>query len=195
MQLGNLRMQLGAIRARAFAPRELLLRTEGRVRYITLSPKLQMATAGSILLVAGWFGYSSITYVVHQNRLSAKDQEIIQTKGAYADLLGEVAQYYQNFNELTHSLTAAESLLRGMAQPAQDQTEAARIAAHSPMGVPTAGSLKPDRLRQKLLTLQQGLRGMVDRNKVLSTDIASLQEQLRKAEDEKLQINQALNEK
>lgn len=187
-------MRLLAVKARAFAPREILLRTEGRVRYVTLSSRFQIATASALLLAGGWFAFSSITYVVNQHRLSAKDREIVQTKGAYADLLGEVAQYYENFNELTHSLTAAESLLRGMAQPPPDQNEAARVAAHSPMGVPSV-PLKPDRLRQKLLNLQENLRGMVDRNRVLSTDIASLQEQLRKAEDEKLQINQALNEK
>lgn len=191
--MGNLRMQLAAYSARVFQPREILLRAEGRVRYFTLTPRLQMGAASAVFLTACWFAYSSIEYVVSGHRLTAKDEEIVRTKDAYADLLGEVAQYYQNFNELTHSLTEAESLLRGLAE-----TEPEPVTPTVPAIVTNRGTAAPLPilpLRANLLNSHSELRGMVDRNKVLALEIADIQSQLRAAEEQKEEVNEALNTK
>jgi len=193
MEMGSLRVQLAAYTARAFQPREILLRAEGRVRYFTLTPQLQMSAAGVVFLAACWFAYSSIQYVVSGHRLSAKDQEIVRTKDAYADLLGEVAQYYQNFNELTASLTEAESLLRGLTQPETAAPAPPPVAVVTNRGA--AAPLPQSVVTQTLIESHSDLRGMVDRNKVLAFDIANLQEQLRQAEDHKARVNQELNSK
>lgn len=192
--MGTVGQRLVALKQRLFVPHEILLRTDGRVRYFTVTPRLQMAACGVAFLGFSWFLYSSVQYVANERRLTAQSLEIVHTRDAYASLLGEVAQYYEHFTALTQSLTAAEQLLLDLtrsdaaALPAVPETPSLRLPL-----LPESDRLTPEEMRRHLRSFGSDLERIVDRNQSLTQGIAALQEQLRAAEAEKQQANERLS--
>jgi murein DD-endopeptidase MepM/ murein hydrolase activator NlpD len=144
-----------ALGERLFPPRDLILRTNHRVKYVTLSPRLQAATAGALLLAAAWFTFTTAETMLTNYRLSRLDAEREQAKSAYVALLGELANYYQQFGALTKSMQQNQKVMLGMFS--QD------------------GSAP---LRDKAKAFESGLRDMASLNQTLTGDIADLKDRL-----------------
>src|SRR3990170_3570445 len=65
MAMHTFRPRLTTTLARLFMPREVLVRTNGRIRYVTLSQRSQMAGAGLLLVLIGWLTIGSPGFAVH----------------------------------------------------------------------------------------------------------------------------------
>jgi predicted nucleic acid-binding Zn-ribbon protein len=144
-----------AVTERIFPPRDLILRTHHRVKYVTLSPRLQAMTAGAMLLAGAWFAFTTAETMLTNYRLSRLDAEREQAKTAYVALLGELATYYQQFGTLTKSMQQNQKVMLGMLS--QD------------------GSAP---LRDKAKAFESGLRDMANLNRTLTGDISDLKERL-----------------
>src|SRR5207237_670656 len=73
MAIAGVRGRLRAVKERLFAPRDLIMRTEGRVKYVTLTPRLQMISASVLLVALSWFAFSSVQTMLAEYRLSRLD--------------------------------------------------------------------------------------------------------------------------
>jgi murein DD-endopeptidase MepM/ murein hydrolase activator NlpD len=154
-----MRSRLQAVIGRLFAPRDLIMRTEGRVKYVTLTPRFQMITAGVMMVAVCWFAFSSVQTMLTDYRLSRLDAERDQAKTAYLQLLTQLADYYEQFSSLTKNMQQNEKVMLGMLS--QD------------------GSAP---LRDKAVAFESGLRNMADLNKTLTGDIAELKDRLGSSE-------------
>lgn len=92
---------------RRFPDRELIVRANGQVAYIQLSHRRQMLWIGLGLIVTAWLTYSSVSYVIFDRRLAAKNIEIAQAVTAY--------------NDLQHNLTDAERKYVGVRRDLDDK--------------------------------------------------------------------------
>ena len=70
---------------RWFPPRQVYLKGRGDIRYFTLSPTLQKSLAASLIVVAGWVGYSSFYTVFQDEIIQGKDVEIAAIKSESAE--------------------------------------------------------------------------------------------------------------
>ncbi len=90
MATDGFRTRLTAVLARLFAPREILIRVDGRVRYIPLSRRSQMAAAWLLLVLAGWLTIGSLGFAIQDHRLAGAEEALRQAEAAYDNLVAGV---------------------------------------------------------------------------------------------------------
>ena len=96
--------------------RQVVLRTDGRVSFVTLSHRLQLSAIGVLFLFGSWTAYSSINYLLHDEILESKNGEIASARLAYRSLLMEVATYQKKFTSITRDLEENHSMMLGLVQ-------------------------------------------------------------------------------
>lgn len=200
MRIEQIRTQLSTAMTRWFTPREVLIRTDGRVKYLVLSKNRQMAVTGmagvlavSVLsLGAGW-GISDY-------RLQLRNDEVETARAAYVELLAEVSQYYDEFSALARSMEANETTLLGLVKDrTSDSVDVGAIEAQLARSqlVRAEGLAGSAGLKEKLRLFETDLRNVVSRNDQLAANIALLQEQLSAAEADKratIELRERLDE-
>ncbi len=187
--MGNFKVKLAGVVARAFMPREFLIRSDGKIKYITVSTRTQLlATAGAAALV-GWIAYSSVSLLVSTYALSGKDSEIRATKTAYANLLQEVEKSYEQFRQIARNLEDQQSYLTSL-KPDPALGEGAsyeqRLAAWQAAQEKVAQG--QELLQQKVKLVEADLRGVAAHNQTLTETLVALQEKLRQTESEKMRV-------
>ena len=96
---------------RLFPERQLHIRTEGRVSYYRLSKGSQFALVVMLALLGGWGTFSTVSYVLHDAVLGAKEIQLATAHVAYRSLLDEVAKYQKRFNSITQDLEENHGLM------------------------------------------------------------------------------------
>ena len=97
--------------ARIFPNREIMLRTDARVWFFRISGRVQMGVVAGAALFAAWASYASVSYVVHDGIIAAKDNEILNVRLSYRSLLNEVSDYQSKFTTLTKELEENHGLM------------------------------------------------------------------------------------
>jgi len=77
-----------------FPDRELIVRANGQVAYVQLSHRRQLLWIGLGLILTVWLAYASVSYVIFDRRLAAKNVEVDKA--------------VSNYKNLKHNLTDAE---------------------------------------------------------------------------------------
>ena len=103
-RVGMLRRQFVDVLDRAFVPRELFLRADGRVRYVKVSRRQQMAAAAIVTGFAGWTLASTASLVVGGFVLSHQSSQRHEADAAYAQLRAQVAASRARFAEMATAL-------------------------------------------------------------------------------------------
>lgn len=169
---------------RFFPERQLHLRTEGRVTYVRVRQSTQIAIVVALALIGGWTTFSSISYVIHDKVVSAKDSDLAKARVAYRALLSEVAKYQKRFNTITRDLEDNHSLMlsvveqnaalqqslksvEGQLREAED--ERARVVAAR------------EDLNKQLAELEGKMHGISDRNFTLRDSLSSTEADLQAA--------------
>ena len=96
---------------RLFPERQLHIRTEGRVSYYRLSKGSQIALVAVLGLIGGWGTFSSVSFVLHDAVLGAKQSQLATAHVAYRSLLDEVRKYQKRFNSITRDLEENHGLM------------------------------------------------------------------------------------
>ena len=96
--------RLKAWLARHIVSRQIFIRTDGRVRFFTVTRRLQYAGLAVVGALAVTFLAVGLALVVQEHRIAARDGEILKQKAAYDDLLGEVGEYSRAFSRITQNL-------------------------------------------------------------------------------------------
>jgi murein DD-endopeptidase MepM/ murein hydrolase activator NlpD len=164
--LERITSKLNLLMARVFIPREILVRADGRVTYITLSARLQKSTGLVACALAVWLMASSTSLLVSSYFLQKKDSEVTIARLAYQELLEDVAASYDQFEVLTGDLDDDARGLLGLSGDA--------VSEDGPR--PT-----PDEMRRKLALFQSDLKMIAAYNASLLGRIEELESSLNEA--------------
>jgi murein DD-endopeptidase MepM/ murein hydrolase activator NlpD len=147
---------------RWFPPRELILRTDGRVSYLAISSRHQKLLAGMLLGFALWGAFATTNMIINGRQLAAKRGELDRAQLAYVDLLSEVSKSYDQL------LAYARGVNGGAPGDPAKSTAMAAAAGHEQ----DAG------LRDKLRLFAEDLQSVASHNDQLTKTVTSLQDEL-----------------
>lgn len=179
---------------RLFPERQVHLRTKGRVSYVRLSKRAQMAMSALLLAALGWTAFVTVSYVRHDAVMAAKDNEIAKSRSAYRGLLGEVAEYQRKFTNLTNDLEDSHSLMLGLVEKnASLQQSLSSVAKQLTLTQSEREEIvnARERLKDKLADIEEKMRQMASKNFSLSDNLQTVEADLQTALSER---NQALFE-
>ena len=108
---GNLTHRWARAIMRFFPDREIMLRTDGRVRHVKISKTLQLSSFGAVLVLAGWAIFASFSFFIHDEIVVSKNKEILEARMVYRSLLSEVSDYQSKFSNLTSELGKNHGLM------------------------------------------------------------------------------------
>ena len=91
--------------------RQIFIRTDGRVRFFTLSKHLQLAGLAGAAVVGLIFFSAGLALVVQDHLIGSRDQEILQQEAEYDDLLNEVGEYHRQFSRIARNLEGNQATL------------------------------------------------------------------------------------
>ncbi len=165
---------------RWFPPRELILRTDGRVSYLAISSRQQKVTAAILLGFALWGGYATTNMVISGRQLEAKRGELDRAQVAYVDLLNEVTHSYdqllgfaKNIGADQNAAIANNSLANNGTLPDLSQSQRQQTA-----------------LREKLRLFELDLQSVATNNKQLADTVTRLRDELQLAKSQNTNLNQ-----
>jgi murein DD-endopeptidase MepM/ murein hydrolase activator NlpD len=167
-------------------PRELILRTDGRVSYLAITSRQQKTAIAILFGFVLWGGYATTSMVVNGRLLEAKRTELDRAQVAYVDLLNEVAHSYDQFLGFAHNLSSDQKNL--LAQGGNPATGT---------GLSTTDQAKLQfAAREKLRVFELDLQTVANNNKQLTDTVNRLHDelQLAKAQNSNLtQTREAVN--
>jgi len=121
--LEDVKMTVGEYLDRIFIEREFLLRSDGRVRYLRVTQRLQFLAVGIGFVCLAWLAYASIGVVFHNYVVASKDAEIDRQRLAYFGLLSEVTEYHEQFTKITRNLEDNQTYLLSLLNRGDQQSE------------------------------------------------------------------------
>ena len=96
---------------RFFPDRELMLRTDGKIRFVKVSKTLQIFVFVVVVALSGWAIFTSFSFFVHNEVVALKNREILDARMVYRSLLSEVSEYQDKFSSLTQELGKNHGLM------------------------------------------------------------------------------------
>lgn len=171
---------------RWFAPREIIIRTSGRIQFICLSTRSQLIAA-TILggVVLGALG-ASINLAIEQLHIYSRDIAVRQAESAYNELLTAFGDYVARAGD---TIAAADAEVAALAarnvrtpdEPARSAGPAEMIANIADRG---DAALKAA-LRGRLTAFEHDLRQVSERNKSLVAELSDVKRELQQVEVER----------
>lgn len=175
----DLRAKVGEGVRRWFAPREIIIRTSGRIQFICLSTRAQLIAA-TVLggVVMGALG-ASINLAIEQLQQYSRDIAVRQAESAYDDLLTAFGDYVERAGDSIASADAGLAALVAGSDPAGTGTQPdavlAKIGGSGEDAVRSA-------LRDRLAAFETDLRSVSERNKLLVGQLAELKREMQKVQ-------------
>jgi murein DD-endopeptidase MepM/ murein hydrolase activator NlpD len=96
---------------RLFPERQLMLRSDGSVSFVTFSKRLQLSAVAVALAFVGWSAFASVSYVFHGQFMDSKDNQVANARLAYRSLLSQVTSYQRKFSSITNDLESNHSMM------------------------------------------------------------------------------------
>lgn len=182
------------IAERVFRERELLLRSNGRVRFLRLTRRLQIAIACVVWAVFLWGASATIVSLIEYDALAEADASLRDARVAHEDLLEEIAIYQRKVSEVTGKLKRNQAeLVRRFADA--DSTVGSDLFDYSGdnrgSGRLAATTESRDAMRQHLHKLDEELREMTELDDVLAASLNSIQRDLVAAVAERRKVYHA----
>ena len=187
-------VRLRRLGLRLFPERQIVLRTEGRVSFVTLSHRLQLGVVGVLFLFGSWTAYTSVSYGLHDKILKSKDGEIASARLAYRSLLMEVATYQQKFTSITRDLEENHSMMLGLVQQntgLQQNLKVVSAQLQSTEQEREGVRMAREDLRNQLSEVEQKLLAINSHNYVLKDNLSTVEGDLQQVLGER---NEALFE-
>jgi murein DD-endopeptidase MepM/ murein hydrolase activator NlpD len=168
----------------AFAPRELIVRNDGRVRYLRLSTRLQVTVVsafGALVIAAA---STSIGMIVQQFALHSQTQATRKADDAYTNLLTEVTGSFDQFTSRADAIQGDEASLLGLTR--DESVARQRLGYDTTAHFWQAWTQNPSEreslretlraaLQQKLTSFDGDLKRIAERNQYLSTQFIDIQ--------------------
>jgi murein DD-endopeptidase MepM/ murein hydrolase activator NlpD len=186
----------------AFAPRELIVRNDGRVRYLRLSTRMQVTVAGAMGALVIAAAGTSIGMVVQQFSLHREVQATRKADDAYTNLLTEVTGYFDQFTGRADAIQGDEASLLGLTP--DESTARQRLGDDTTAHFWQAWTANPGErealretlraaLQQKLTSFDGDLKRIAERNHYLAGQFADVQAQARQLDTQRATVTAERN--
>lgn len=100
-----------------FPARQIIVRSEDSVRFVSLSHGVQLAILLMVTALAGWGGYATHAFFAKDRILAAKNERITEALVAYRELLDQYADSQARFASAARNLEQNHSYLLGIVEP------------------------------------------------------------------------------
>ncbi|MCI4662976.1 MAG: DUF5930 domain-containing protein [Neomegalonema sp.] len=109
----GLKDRIGAAYHRLFPTREVYVRSEGHVRYVTLTPRIQVIAAITTITLIAWATTFTILSYLSDTEIATRDQEMVDVKRAYEARVGKLLERYRRLeSELEESELRFDKVMR-----------------------------------------------------------------------------------
>ncbi|UCH73154.1 MAG: peptidoglycan DD-metalloendopeptidase family protein [Rhodospirillales bacterium] len=164
--------------ARIFRERELLIRSDGEVKFLRFGPRFQMAVAA--ILVGGtiWAATALPVAVMQRLTISTNESQIFEAKLAYEDLLEEIIEYRDTVDEVTAELRASKAELEAQLAQAGEFERQLAEAGDAQSGPRNAVAQSRRALQQHLDKVNGALTGVTNDGEELESMIAKIRADL-----------------
>ena len=163
--------------ARRFPDRELILRTDVKMWFLKISHKTQLTALGLIILLSGWGIFSSFSYFINDKIIEAKDNEILNTRLVYRNLLSEISNYQGKFAALTQELEKNHGLMLNLVEKnatLQQNLMSAESKLMSSKQQRDEIAAAKDDLKFRLSSIEKSMRNLNTRNFELKGNLSSV---------------------
>ena len=164
-----------------YPERQLLLRVDGKVRFVTLSRPVQLMTSLVAVLMAGWVGVTSVGYFLYEDILQRRGEELGRTQSAYDNLLSEVALDRERFDTVSHSLAAAHDQILNLVEQnrnLQNNFSSMRLEFRVAQAERTHVAAQRDMVTKEAARLETELEQALGRNAELKSGLRALEVRL-----------------
>lgn len=151
--------RIRAVLKRAFPERQLIFRTDGRVRLMTLSTATQSVAVVVGLCLLGWAGVSVLGESEFERALVSKDRKIAAVTTAYDKLKSELGESETRFRSVARTLEAKHAYL--MALLDRRGGTGGSLRAHPGEGTSDDPSLKRIETSRRAMLAQLGALEML----------------------------------
>lgn len=183
---------LGPVRAwldKTFVDREVILRSQDRIKYLRISGRVQRYAAGVSAVAGVWLLYATLAFFLSGYMVKAKDAEIAEHRLAYFDLLSEVSEYQGHFARITRNLQSNQDFLLGLLNSGDGGELAGNLKSSDSEYARVA--VARDSLRERLKAFEGELQDIALRNSDLHQKVATLQNALQWTEQERKAVTAA----
>ena len=192
VELGNLASKkLLQHLAYAFRRREIILRSDGKVRYFAINPWMSISGLSVAVLSVIWMAYSSFDYINLSSQIASKNQAIWSAQNSYRQLLDQVAEYTKSIDGITKELNETQTQLLGHFYKENNSVKVANDdkATQQTKGAPIR-KWEQDKiiLGKQFEVIGQELRRMTGKNNALESHIGNLRGNLETIEAEKAEM-------
>jgi murein DD-endopeptidase MepM/ murein hydrolase activator NlpD len=182
-----------------FTTRDVILRSDGRIRYLRLTTRTQIVTVAALTVM----GFSAITasigMSVQQLLIRGHDIEVRDADDAYTRLLTEVTGYFDQFSKSASAAVSDETYLLGLSD--DESAARRRLAGGTPDDFWTMTAASPQEqqvlreklrlaLRDKLASFDTDLQRIAARNQSLSKQLVDVQQKNAALTDERDSISE-----
>lgn len=130
--------KVDAWRLRVYPERQLFLRSEGRVRFLTISSPVQIFLSLSALAMLGWASVASVHFFTRDLVLEAKQEEISAISENYQTLAVDFSALEAEIERRADRLEERQKFLEGLVGPnfseASDQLNPASVEVPESVG-------------------------------------------------------------
>jgi murein DD-endopeptidase MepM/ murein hydrolase activator NlpD len=182
-EMKDLKARIGDLIRRWFAPREIIIRTSGRIQFICLSTRAQLIAATVLSgVVLGALG-ASINLAIEQLHQYSRDIAVRQAESAYNELLTAFGDYVERAGDSIAAADAEVAALAARTDPAAGVLPAPSVPDSMLAGLGGRGdaALK-SALRERLSMFETDLRNVSERNKLLVGQLSDLKRELQQAQ-------------
>jgi murein DD-endopeptidase MepM/ murein hydrolase activator NlpD len=182
-EMKDVKARLGEAIRRWFAPREIIIRTSGRIQFICLSTRAQLIAAtvlGGVVL--GALG-ASINLAVEQLHQYSRDIAVRQAESAYNELLTAFGDYVERAGDTIAAADAEVAALAARTNPGGGALPPASGSGDVLANLSGRGdaALK-SALRDRLSMFETDLRNVSERNRLLVGELSELKRDLQQAQ-------------
>ena len=177
--------------ARHFIDREIIIRGDGRVGYLTVSASLQKVVACSAVAALLWFVLASGGVIFGSIWMSQKNSSLEEQRLAYFDLLTEVSGYQKRFRSITATLQDNQDYLFGLLEAEMGESpDLSEIRQRLDHGAdPEIDEIVArDGLRSRLETFAGELSEFAERNHSLMGQVTTLRNELTVSRDDHARV-------
>ncbi len=194
MQFGALFQRWALWSARVFPQRDIIVRSNDKVRQLRIMPWHQKAAAAAGSVAVAWLLLSNLGLLVQSYRVATRSAEIEQRQLAYLDLMEEVTAYQRQFSRIAEGLYNEQTQLLDQIGPdlgvVQDRT------ADGPgfAGISEAEgqvALARETLRERLNGFEGDLRHVADQSESLRARVGALRAALTETRQERQAVADA----
>ncbi len=200
LSLRHVGPRLAASLSKHFSPRELIVRSDGKIKYVRLSTRSQLVGATLLGGIAVLSLATSIGLAMQQVTLHGRDIAVREAEGAYTGLLAEVADYFDQFKGSTGKLGDDEAYLLGLSGENAGMRDGLRsiatqiegpapldgaVASNAKVGEDPLRAKLREALKNRLLAFDSDLKRIAARNQSLTNQIADLKSEIRDIEGDR----------